>query len=252
MVMDTSTDSLAVGVGHTDGRLLSSVVQRVPRGHSRLLQPSLSFALESAGMTPSDIECIGIGIGPGSYTGVRMAVATGKAMAHALGVPIVAIPTLDAVALAVGLGRGGILKPGTAEFDGVETAVLPLFYARRQRAFGARYRVCEGQLTHRETAQVLQLHEWLGSLVEGKTNPSVVVHDVPKRDAGVLHEFGSVEYISLQDIAPLLPQAFLRLCTSGRYETYRGAALHDVAPDYVLAVEAETKLQAQTQGGTDG
>ncbi|WAH36669.1 tRNA (adenosine(37)-N6)-threonylcarbamoyltransferase complex dimerization subunit type 1 TsaB [Alicyclobacillus dauci] len=245
--MDTATDAMGVGVGSADGVLASGVVQRVLRGHSRLLQPSAQFVMRSAGLRMQDLTMIGVGIGPGSYTGVRMAVATGKAMAHALAVPLTTVPTLDAVAVAAAMGHGQQISSGE---DGA-TDVLVMLFARRHRAYGAWFRFQGGQLVARQDAAVHEIREWIhGNTLEAKSSP-LVVHDLPAGEMSPFQELGDdlCRVVHWRDVSALLPAALLRLTASGRYPTFQGDDVHTVEPDYALPVEAEAKLQARRAGG---
>jgi tRNA threonylcarbamoyladenosine biosynthesis protein TsaB len=241
MVMDTATDALGVGIGATDGTLYTGVVQRVLRGHSRLLQPTLQFALQSSGQEVVNLQQLGVGIGPGSYTGVRMAVATAKAMAHTLGVPLTTIPTLDAIALAA--GHTCIAAP---------RRVLVLLFARRQRAFGAWFSLDKGMLVAREDATVREVASWLATIpanvIAGRA--PVCVHDFPAAQMGQLDGMpDGVDVIEWRYASGGLPQALLRLTVTGSYPFFTGERLHDVAPEYALPVEAEAKLQEELERG---
>lgn len=66
--------------------------------HGKALVPTIARLLDQAGWPKSCLGLIAVSQGPGSYTGVRVGVATAKALAYALGCPIVGVPTLDAMA----------------------------------------------------------------------------------------------------------------------------------------------------------
>ncbi|GMA57698.1 tRNA threonylcarbamoyladenosine biosynthesis protein TsaB [Alicyclobacillus sacchari] len=237
IAMDTATNALAVGVGTRDGQLLSGVVQRVPRGHSRLLQPSVQFALASAGLKMADVERIVTGVGPGSYTGVRMAVATAKAMGHALDVPVVAVPTVDAMARAAVLAEAAEVLP---------TRILVMLNARRGCAFGACYEHVEGgRFVQISEIQVLPIVEWMHSL--GDDGRALIVRDWAGDSALASRAARSLTWGSL---AGLMPQALLELGNRPEYAAYVGDDLHALAPVYALAVEAEAKWQAASEGGS--
>ncbi len=127
LTLDTATNVAAVAVG-AGATPLASMASMVPRGHSRVLQPAIAAVLETASLQPTQLTQIVVGIGPGSYTGVRLGVATAKAMASALTIPLVSVSTLLGMAeSAVPYEAGGVIA-------------LPLLYARRKRAYGALYR----------------------------------------------------------------------------------------------------------------
>ncbi len=111
---------------------------------SRLL-PDLARMLEAVGLTPFDLTAILVGEGPGSFTGVRIAAATAKGLAHALGIPIWPICSLAAAAVTTdstaGDAGGAIVSERTG---GPDTPRYVLFDARGDRVYGACYRVDEG------------------------------------------------------------------------------------------------------------
>lgn len=67
-------------------------------GSAKTLAPAIKELLSQASMVPSDLNAIALVTGPGSFTGLRVGVATAKAMAYALKIPIVEVDTLDAIA----------------------------------------------------------------------------------------------------------------------------------------------------------
>jgi len=65
--------------------------------HARDLVPDLQALLDAHGLGPSDIELYGVGRGPGSYTGLRVGVATARVLAYSSGRPLVGVPTTEAL-----------------------------------------------------------------------------------------------------------------------------------------------------------
>ncbi len=82
------------------GRETVAFAARVDRtGHSEFLVPAIDFCFDQAGWSPSDIDGIAIDVGPGLYTGIRVGLATAQGLGATLGVPVVPVTSLDAVAL---------------------------------------------------------------------------------------------------------------------------------------------------------
>ena len=88
------------------------------------LVPLVDAALRAAGLARGDLEAVAVGVGPGSYAGVRAAVATAKALAWACGLPLLGVGSLQALAFAAGPWPG----PVWATWD-----------ARRGRVYAAAY-----------------------------------------------------------------------------------------------------------------
>jgi tRNA threonylcarbamoyl adenosine modification protein YeaZ len=80
------------------GRQLGREVLDIGKGHAERLIGVIETALQRAGITYKDVDRIGVAIGPGSFTGVRVGVATARGLALALSVPAVGINTLEALA----------------------------------------------------------------------------------------------------------------------------------------------------------
>jgi tRNA threonylcarbamoyladenosine biosynthesis protein TsaB len=124
--IDTSTMLGSVAL-FEDGRLVAEESTRVSNAHGESLLPMVSRAFEKIGWRPADATRWGVGIGPGSFTGVRVAVATVKGIALATGADLVGVTSLDAVAY-------GYEDEGTGpEQEG--TAVVSLLPAGREDVF---------------------------------------------------------------------------------------------------------------------
>jgi tRNA threonylcarbamoyladenosine biosynthesis protein TsaB len=101
-VLAVETSSLAGGVALLDeDRLVAEYLLDVSVTHSERLMAAVDHVLGDARWTARDLGALAVAIGPGSFTGLRIAVSTVKGLAFALGVPIAAVPTLDAMAAAL-------------------------------------------------------------------------------------------------------------------------------------------------------
>ena len=116
LAFDTSTEVCAAALGSRRDdsiELLASADFEAPRAAMSRLLPSIADLLDEAGVKLSQLTDVVVGRGPGSFTGVRIGVATAKGLAHGLGVPLYGVGTLDAVAWAFseseGLGDGALL-----------------------------------------------------------------------------------------------------------------------------------------------
>ena len=103
LAFDTANEVIAIGVGLLDAaeRSISPVACTSIEAHrasNTKLVPSIETLLSDAGVSRADIACVACGRGPGSFTGVRIAMATAKGIASALGVALIGFSTLDAIA----------------------------------------------------------------------------------------------------------------------------------------------------------
>jgi tRNA threonylcarbamoyl adenosine modification protein YeaZ len=100
LVIDTATTRALVALGHEDGTLLAERSWIAGYRHGEELLPRIQglFADEATGL--SAVTAIVVGTGPGAFTGLRVGIATAKALAHARGVPIVGVGTAAALVAA--------------------------------------------------------------------------------------------------------------------------------------------------------
>lgn len=101
LAFDTATEQVALALGRRDGHQVEIVAHgdfEAPRQALSALLPAVARLLDSSGVRTGELDEILVGRGPGSFTGVRIGVATAKGVAHGLGVPLYGTGTLDAVA----------------------------------------------------------------------------------------------------------------------------------------------------------
>jgi tRNA threonylcarbamoyladenosine biosynthesis protein TsaB len=97
LALDTSTDRAAVGLS-IGTEVHSTLTLAAPGRHGRDLIPQLAVTLRDAGLGPRDVDLIAVGLGPGSYTGLRVGLAAAKTLAYATGVPIIGLDSMEALA----------------------------------------------------------------------------------------------------------------------------------------------------------
>ncbi len=98
LAIETSTMLGGVAVmGETEG-LVAEVRLNVKSTHSERLMTEVDHVLKQAGMTIDEIDVFGVSIGPGSFTGLRIALSSVKGFSYAMGRPIVSVPSLEALA----------------------------------------------------------------------------------------------------------------------------------------------------------
>jgi tRNA threonylcarbamoyladenosine biosynthesis protein TsaB len=131
LAVDTATEacSAALLVGDT----LFSRWEEAPRDHTRKILPMVQAVLENAGITLNDLDAIAFGRGPGSFTGVRIGISVAQGLAFGVGVPLIGISTLAAMA------------QGAYRLDGAEQ-VLTAIDARMNEVYFGRYELIDGRM----------------------------------------------------------------------------------------------------------
>jgi tRNA threonylcarbamoyladenosine biosynthesis protein TsaB len=102
LALDTATPAVTVAVAD-GGRVLASRSSVDARRHGELLAPAVADVLAEAGVDRTALTRVAVGVGPGPYTGLRVGLVTARTLGAVLGIPVVGVCTLDALALQSGL-----------------------------------------------------------------------------------------------------------------------------------------------------
>ncbi len=126
--IETATEQVGVAIGGHEGVIATFEVAK-GRRHAETLTPAIEFVCRQSGIELSEIGCIAVDVGPGLFTGMRVGLAAGKALAQALRVPMIGIPSLDLLAFS---------------WRHVDRVVVPVIDARKNEVFWAMYRSVPG------------------------------------------------------------------------------------------------------------
>ena len=131
LCIETGTDICSVGVAR-DGELVSLRESDEGRDHAKKVGVFVDELLRETGISPDELDAVAVGMGPGSYTGLRIGVSFAKGLCYGLGIPLVAVGSLDAMAaVAIEDNDAGIL-----DVDNWENAVMcPMVDARRMEVY---------------------------------------------------------------------------------------------------------------------
>ena len=204
---DTSSKALTLAILE-DETLLAQMTLNIKKNHSITLMPAIDFLMNSLDMKPTDLDRIVVAQGPGSYTGLRMAVATAKTLAHTLKIELVGVSSLLA------------LVP-----EQVEGLVIPIVDARRNNVYAGFYQ--SGQAVrpeaHLPLAEVLEIAGVADQPVTFVGETAVFAEQIEAALPGV-------------SVQPTLPDA----AAVGRLGLDLPAqSIHDFIPNYLKRVEAE-------------
>lgn len=126
--IETATEQVGVAIGGHEGIIATFEVAR-GRRHAEILTPAIDFVCKQADVDLDELGCIAVDIGPGLFTGMRVGLAAGKALAQALRIPMIGITSLDLLAFPC---------------RHTDRVVVPVIDARKGEVFWAMYRQVPG------------------------------------------------------------------------------------------------------------
>ncbi|MEJ8552695.1 tRNA (adenosine(37)-N6)-threonylcarbamoyltransferase complex dimerization subunit type 1 TsaB [Tepidibacter sp. Z1-5] len=121
--IDTSSKAASVAIMEDD-KLISEYTINNNKTHSQKLMPIIENMFELNEMSADDIDLISVCVGPGSFTGLRIGVATAKAIAHAIDVPMVIVNSLEALAFNISM---------------TNKTVYPMIDAQKKQVYTCKY-----------------------------------------------------------------------------------------------------------------
>jgi tRNA threonylcarbamoyladenosine biosynthesis protein TsaB len=222
--LDTST-MMATCALIDEGELLGEYSINQDMGHAENLVPMIEDMMKNISLKVEDIDLFAVTIGPGSFTGLRIGVATMKAFAHLYNKPIIGINTLEALAYNLGF----------------ENTRVPMLDARRNRVYTAIYSLENGKLVEKRKTDAVDIDELIEILKDEENivvngNGSLLYRDKLKEALGENIRFANLNQNS--------PRA-VSVAELGRAK-YKEGKVDDVftlAPDYLRKSQAERQLE---------
>jgi tRNA threonylcarbamoyladenosine biosynthesis protein TsaB len=224
LAFDTATPATVVGVLGPGGAVTERRDDPEPGArphHTGALLALAEEALKAAGLAYGDLDRVGVGVGPGGFTGLRIGVATARALAQGLGVPLVGVSSLGALAVGAPVGE----------------PVLTVLDARRGEAFAAAYEDGEQRIGPR----VVRPDELPALAVRQDGRAWVAVGDGALRFAEELERAGAV-VPARDDPAHRIGAAAVCGLAARAPDIGRDA----VVPDYLRVPDAEITRRART------
>ena len=124
LLIESSASVCSVALS-LDGKIISIREDHTGNKHAELLSVFCDEVLKESGTTPAALHAVAVSGGPGSYTGLRIGASTAKGYCFALNIPLIAIPTLEAMAW------------GMKDEAGKEDLLCPMIDARRMEVYSA-------------------------------------------------------------------------------------------------------------------
>ena len=217
LAFDTSSKALSLAILE-DKQVLAETTINIKKNHSITLMPAIDFLMASLDWTPKDLDRIVVAEGPGSYTGLRIAVATAKTLAHTLNIELVGMSSLLAL---VPYQQEGLF--------------VPLMDARRNNVYAGFYESAKPVMpeAHLPFEQVIELIKGASQVTfVGEVGPFVEQIQ---------------EHLPRTNFKETLPNAANLALLAWDKEA---DSLHDFVPNYLKRVEAEENwLKNHTESG---
>jgi tRNA threonylcarbamoyladenosine biosynthesis protein TsaB len=254
---DTATPSTAVGLRLPDGRTLQARDDPRPGdhpGHATRLLAMAHELLAVADVRWSELDRVAVGIGPGTFTGLRVGIATARGLAQSLSAELVGVssllalagPALTALSQREGGVRGDLGEPGPE-------AVLAVIDARRGEGFVGAYGTREDDRAAVELVSARPLApEKLGSVLVAAAEPDMlpVRHWLAVGD-GAIRFRADLERLGVTvppDSSPLHQVSAEAICELGASAPPE-LSIERILPDYRRRPDAEISLEAVSAGG---
>jgi len=218
--IDTATPQVGCAIGGHEGVIASFSVAKGKR-HAETLVPAIDFLCRQAHVELDEIGAIAVDIGPGLFTGLRVGVATAKAMASALRVPVVGVSSLDLLAFPV---------------RWTNRQIVSVVDARRGEVFYAAYRQVPGGV-QRLTEPQVGTPEQLCNEIQATGDDCLAVGDGARRYADELIDLIKVE-IADAGLAYPSPQSLVQLAHA-RAVREEFVNAWEVQPIYLRKADAE-------------
>lgn len=222
LTIDTTTKVTAVSLAE-DGCLIAEGFLHTSKTHSERLIPMLDQLLIATSWTLQELEMIGVVRGPGSFTGIRIGIATAQGLAQVLQIPLLAVLSLDALAWA-GLGR--------------YEDIVPILDARKNEWYTARYRWAKGkeQAECLTPPQAIPTDLWLEQL-RVLDRPICFVGDATVKYIVQIEKVLGEKAVILPDYVSLPRGAYAARAVWQRWQ--EAGAQESVEPFYIRFSEAE-------------
>ena len=221
LAMDTATMVSSVAVA-TKECVLAELTAETRFTHSETLVVNIEEVMRLADVKREELSAVALSLGPGSFTGLRIGLAAAKAIAYALSIPLVGVPTLEVLASA---------------FPSPGAVVAPLIDAQKGNAYFALYRSTEQGLVCEKEVVVASPQEITATISE--INSSVMIAGDFARKL-VAKGIELPKNATLAPISHIMPRAALVAARATiRLENGEGKSPMELEPIYVRRSEAE-------------
>ncbi|GEP74415.1 tRNA (adenosine(37)-N6)-threonylcarbamoyltransferase complex dimerization subunit type 1 TsaB [Weissella thailandensis] len=231
IAFDTSNQPLSVAL-FEDDNLIDQRETNVRRNHSTQLLPFIDELVKQANWTPQDLDNVIVSQGPGSYTGLRIAVTTAKTLAFTLNISLTDISSL------------ALLAANVADTNAV---IVPIMDARNQNIYAAQYQWESGRLVVRQPDKHMNIDK-LHAALETMQQPIIFVGEWQRFEDQLRELFPAATFA--QDNLPHAANMMSLAQDSAKLTDMND--IHQFVPNYHRLSQAEAdwaKAHPEDQGG---
>ena len=232
--IDTSSKIASIAIIE-DGRVLDEMHVLSEEEHSQTLMPMIEKIFNDNNMDLDEIDLIGCSRGPGSFTGIRIGIATAKAFSDAKNIPLIGVDSLEALAYSV-----------VIEKENNDCEILAMINAKNDNVYAATYLVNNGKLNMVKNAEIMNLTETV-SYIDFKRQVFIVgCEDEDSIRRLIQAEASSERAISGNDCSFEFVKDTIPTAASigiAAYEKYKNGVVDEIiVPLYLRKPQAERNL----------
>ena len=232
--IDTSSKIASIAIIE-DGRVLDEMHVLSEEEHSQTLMPMIEKMFNDNNMDLDEIDLIGCSRGPGSFTGIRIGIATAKAFSDAKNIPLIGVDSLEALAYSV-----------VIEKENNDCEILAMINAKNDNVYAATYLVNNGKLNMVKNAEIMNLTETVNYIDFKKQVFIVGCEDEDSIRRLIQAEASSERAISGNDCSFEFVKDTIPTAASigiAAYEKYKNGVVDEIiVPLYLRKPQAERNL----------
>ncbi len=232
IILSIDSSTPVAGIAVSDGmQLLGEITLNTKNTHSEKLMPLVKHLLDELGLSVNNLDAIAVTQGPGSFTGLRIGMATAKGLAQGAGKKLIAVPTLDCLA------------QNLLHYPGI---ICPIMNAQKKQVYTAIYRSGREKLERLSDYQAIAVEQLAAQLKE--LNEDIwFVGDGTAAFADVFRELLG-DACRFADGHNILPRAgALAMLAAERAEQEQFDDLYQAELIYIRKSEAEVQWEARQQ-----
>ena len=232
--IDTSTMAANVAVLEDD-KLICEYTINTKKTHSQKLMPMIENMLKLSDIEIKDIDAIGICVGPGSFTGLRIGRATAKAMAHVNNIPLIGVNSLEVLG---------------ANMDLCDKKICSILDAQRNQVYTCKYMIEENKSKALEDIRIVPIDDLLEELSATEEEWVIVGEAVYKYK----EKIEVISNINISSPSNHITKAS-SLCVVARDKFEQNREVHncyDINPMYIRKSQAEEQYEEKQKRLKDG